>query len=270
MRPRLFLQVVSVEARSQMSYRVDFWMNAVVSFIAQIALMYFLWQAVFHESGATRIHGYDLPGILLYYVLVILYGNIVRGPQLQGVISTDIYEGGLNRYLVFPTSYFAFKYAQNLGRLLPAIVQLVLFGLVYAVVIHVPDGVAITPWTVLMGLTSVAFANLLFFVMSYPIQAVAFWADNVWSLAVAMRFLTSLLGGLMIPLRMFPEWSQGPLHWLPFRFLYDFPANVTLGHVSTASWLEGLVLCLGWTAVLGLLGRVVWRRGDLQYSGVGI
>ena len=52
---RLFWHVVSTEARTQMSYRVDFWLNAVVSFVAQIVLMYFLWQAMFSESGATRI-----------------------------------------------------------------------------------------------------------------------------------------------------------------------------------------------------------------------
>ena len=270
MTPRLFLHVMSVEARSQMSYRVDFWLNAVVSFVAQLALVYFLWTAIFAESGKTKVGGYDFHEILFYYVAVILYGNIVRGPQLQGVVSTDIYEGGLNRYLVFPTSYFLFKYAQNLGRLLPAIIQLVLFGIAWVVLFDVPDSMSITPVTVLMGLVAVFLANLLFFVMSYPIQLVAFWADNVWSLAVALRFATNLLGGFLLPLSMFPLWAQDALTWLPFRFLYDFPVNATMGRVSAGEWAMGVALCLGWTAVLAAAGRLVWKRGDLQYSGIGI
>ena len=49
--PRLLWRVTSLEARTHMSYRVDFWLNAVVGFVADFGVVYFLWMAVFRESG---------------------------------------------------------------------------------------------------------------------------------------------------------------------------------------------------------------------------
>jgi len=268
--PRLFLHVVSVEARTSMSYRVDFWVNAVVGFAAHFGLQYCVWDAVFRESGRAQIGGYDFATMLLYFVSVILFGKLVRGSELQGQVSTDIYEGGLNRYLVFPTSYFAFKYAQNLGGLLPALIQLALFGAWFPFLLDLPPDLGLSPATALMGLVAVAAANLLYFVMLFPLQCVAFWADNVWSLSVALRFLTGILGGFLLPLSVFPDWAQRGLAWLPFRYLFDFPVNVTLGRVPVGEWLLGIALTLAWALVIGLAGRVVWHRGELQYSGIGI
>ena len=107
--PRLFLQIASMEARRRMSYRVDFWLSALVGFAAQFGVVYFLWQAMFEESGSTVMGGYTFDSMIFYYVVIFLFGKIVRGVEFDNHISQDIYEGGLNRYLVFPTSYFAFK-----------------------------------------------------------------------------------------------------------------------------------------------------------------
>ena len=270
MSARLFFHVISVEARRRMSYRVDFWLTALVSFATQLGVVYFVWTSLFAESGKTTMGGYTLDGMLLYYVAVLLVGKLVRGVEFDNHVSQDIYEGGLNRYLVFPTSYFLFKYAQNLGALLPALMQLALFGVWFLFVLDLPPDVQLTPLTVAMGLVSVAVANLLYFVMLFPLRCVAFWADNVWSLVVALRFTSGILGGFLIPLSVFPEWSRAILAWLPFRFLFDFPVNVTLGKIPAGEWALGLGLALAWAGVMALIGRVVWRRGELQYSGIGI
>ena len=270
MNPRLFLHVMSVEARTRMSYRVDFWISATVGFLAEFGLLVFIWQAMFRESGVARIQGFDLNGILLYYGCVVLLAKVVRGQEFSGSVSQDIYEGGLNRYLVFPTSYFAFKYAQHLGGLVPYFVQAVFFGVWFPILLDVPPEMRITPWTLGMGLLAILGANLLYFLMGLPLQAVAFWADNVWSLSVALRFVSSLLGGVMLPLALFPDWSQPVLSALPFRYLFDFPVTALLGRLSPGEWALGMASTLAWCAVLGLVCRFVWRRGDLQYSGVGI
>lgn len=269
MRPGLFVQIALLEARTRMSYRVDFWLNAVVSFAVELGVAYFLWDAMFRESGATTIAGYDLDGMILYYVAVILVGRLVRGPELVGGVSTDIYEGGLNRYLVFPTRYFTFKYAQALGSLLPALVQFVLLGAAF-VLFAGPSAGAIGPGTVAMALGSILAANLLYFAISFSVQSVAFWADNVWSLAVAQRLTASILGGALVPLAVFPPTARALLDGLPFRYLYDQPVGVLTGRIGVAGWAWGLLACAAWALVLGALARLVWHRGQLQYSGIGI
>ena len=64
------------------------------------------------------------PTAILYYVVVILSSKLVRVNDLgEGTVSQDIYEGGLSRYLLYPEGYLPLKYAQQVGGLVPAIVQ---------------------------------------------------------------------------------------------------------------------------------------------------
>jgi ABC-2 type transport system permease protein len=268
---RLFGQVLSLEARKAMSYRADFWINALLSFVAQLGVVAYLWWSIFQAAGSETIGGWSYRELLLYYVLVILVGKLVRGEEFGGgQASQDIYDGGLSRYLVYPTSYFRFKYAQHLGGLLPALVQLALFGALAPLLLAVPGGSAPSPLALLLGACSLVLGNLLYYTLQLPVQGVAFWADNVWSLSVLLRFASGLLGGAMLPLDLFPPWARSLLEGLPFRYLFDFPVNTLLGRIGPLEWLQGTAVALGWLALAALATRAVWRRGERVYTGVGI
>ncbi len=270
MKPALFLSVLSVETRKLMSYRVDFWLSAIFAFGVELAVAFFLWRAIFDSTGRERIGGFTFDGMVIYYVLAILLGRLARGRDLQLSISQDIYQGTLTRYLLYPSSYVGFKYAEHLGTLLPSLVQLAVFGSLSAAVLSLPAGLHITPLSVLMTVVSLAAANLLVFLLSYPVQGIAFWADNVWSLTVMVRLIAEVLGGLMLPLSLFPETLQRVLEWLPFAYVFYFPVLTLLGQVSPAEWLRGLAVVLLWCCVLAWVSRGIWRRGYRTYTGVGI
>ena len=269
MRLRLFRDIFSIEARKLMSYRADFWINTLVGSLANFALVYFLWSAIFKEPEQT-IGGYSFDGMVLYYVFVILLGRLVTGPSNPTDIAQDIYDGVLSRYLLFPASYVGIKYAQRLGLLLPSLLQMVVLFALYAALLPFPPEVVITPLSVGMAVVSLAVANALYFALSSILQLVSFWADNVWSLVVMMVFTSRFLGGSMVPLGTFPEGLRTWLAALPFGYLYGFPIDTLMGRVDPAAWATGLVISLVWLAALVFAGRLVWRRGMLQYSGVGI
>ena len=267
---RLFLHVVSVEARQRMSYRVDFWLNAFIGFAAEFGVAWFLWTALFAESGRQVIGGYDFQTMVVYYVFVIAFAKLVRGADFEAAVSQDIYEGGLNRYLVFPAPYVGIKYAQHLGSLLPALIQTGLFVAVWLAVSGGRGGEAITPGGAVMAAASLVLASLLYYAMAFPLHAVAFWADNVWSLLVALRFATNLLGGLLFPLALFPESLRAANEWLPFRCLFALPVEALMGRISFLAWAQHMALGCGWLVVIAVAARSVWRRGNLQYSGIGM
>ena len=270
MSPRLFGRVLSLEARKLMSYRVDFWASALVAFAVEMVVAYSLWLAIFGASGKAEIGGYSFDGMVIYYVLAILTGKLVRGQERGLSLARDIYEGSLTHYLIYPASYPGFKYAEHLGALVPALVQVAVFGVLAAFYLPRPEELVITPVSVLLAVIAVLAANLLAFALRYPIEGVAFWADNVWSLNVMMRFASDLLGGLMLPLAVFPSAMREVLEWLPFRYLFSFPVETLLGQLSFAEWLRGMAILVAWIAILALVGRSVWRRGERVYSGVGI
>jgi len=262
--------VASLEARKAMSYRADFWINVVVSFFAQLGVVWYLWTAIFRTTGQATIGGWDLPGMLQYYILVILVGKLVRGQEMMAGVSQDIYDGGLSRYLLYPVSYWSFKYAQHLGALLPALVQLVIF---LALLPLMPGGVGAFhpgPGQLAMAALAMGAGNLLYYLIQLPLQSVAFWADNVWSLSVLLRFVSGLLGGSLLPLDLFPPGARELLGWLPFRYLFDFPVAALLGRLSTGQWALGMAVSLAWCGMFWLLAKGVWRRGEVGYTGVGI
>ena len=225
MRTALFGRILSLESRKLMSYRVDFWLNVLISFATQLAVAYFLWLAIFSHTATERIGGFTFEGMVLYYVLAILLGRLVRGQEREMGAAQDIYDGTLTKYLLYPTDYFGFKYAAHLGDLLPGMVQLVLFALLSLVFLELPEELVMTPATVAMAIVAVALANLLMFLMRFVVQLVAFWADNVWSLNVMLRFSSELLGGLLLPLSLFPQCNQ---HHLIHRLLPS-PSYCSIG-----------------------------------------
>ncbi len=267
---RLLLHVFSLEARTAMSYRVDFWLHAVVSFLVQIGIIWFLWTAIFAESGQELIRGWSFEKMVIYYTLAILAGKFIRGREQEGTIANDIYEGGLTRYLIYPTKYFPFKYAQNLGSIAPALAQFAVFILIIPLLSSLNLLENIQPLGILMAIPSLLVANLLFFLLIVPLQTVAFWADNVWSLSVLMRFVAAFLGGLMLPIRLFPEWGQQALAFTPFPYIYDFPVLLIMGEISFSLWIKSFGTSLLWCLALYAFARLLWKHGEKAYTGVGI
>jgi|CXWL01.1.fsa_nt_gi ABC-2 type transport system permease protein len=276
MTSRLFLTVLGMESRRAMSYRVDFWLQVVASFAVNLTVAYFVWHGIFqaadHATGSARIGGYDEPGMLVYYVVALLVSRLVRGTERPATLAGEIYDGSLSRFLLYPAGYLRMKYAEHLGTLLPAFIQLGL-GSVLVVAVFGRDAPAlagVSPGSIARAAVAVAVANLLQFLLNYPLQAVAFWADNVWSLQVMLRFAADLLGGLMLPLAIFPATAQSLLGWLPFPYLFSFPVTVLLGQTDGAQWLAGITIGLAWCAIAGGIGHLIWQRGLRTYSGVGI
>lgn len=270
MRLPLLWNVFSVEVRKRMSYRADFWINSVVGILVHLSVFWFLTDALFAASGQPTLGGYSERGMILYYVFVTLTGRIVQSNDLEMGISQDIYEGSLTRYLIYPVSYKAVKYAEQAGAIAPHLIQLALFGLLAPLLVGIPDEVHITAASVAMAVASLALANLLHYLLVIPIQAVSFWADNVWSLVIAKGIIFSFLGGMYAPISLFPDWAQALLAWLPFSYLFSFPARTLMGSIGLAEWAVGMLVCAAWCLIASGTGRAIWRRGDLQYTGVGI
>lgn len=259
----------SLELRGLLSYRLDFWMKLVGTVASELGLAYFLWKAMFETRGVAQMGGYSFRGMMLYYLLVPLVARMIRGED-HGFLSTDIYEGGLTRYLVYPLSFLQYKYVSLLALSFVSAVQLVLALAVFALAFGVPAETHLSLLSVAQGFGMSLAGTVLYFLMAAPLEMVSFWQDSVWSLMVMLRFTLLLFGGGFLPLTLFPDRFQAALHWLPFSYLISVPIRCFLGQVSGAEWLRSMAVMLGWIAVSGWATQWVWRRGTRQYSGVGL
>ena len=254
------------ELKKSLSYRAEFWLNLVGSVGSYFGVAFFLWKSIFLARGAETLQGYTFPALMLYSLLIPLVERSVMAPDMIG-ISGEIYDGGLSRYLLYPVSYFRVKFS---GTLAQATIYMGQMGLVLAIYAAVFGRADISPLSLLMGLIAILFSGCLGFWMLANLEMVAFWADNVWSLAVMNRMASWLMGGGMVPLAFFPDRVRSALEWLPYIRLLSFPVRCLLGQVGWAEWLFGLGMTAAWSLVFALSGALLWRKGLRVYAGVGI
>ncbi|MDH5656320.1 MAG: ABC-2 family transporter protein [Spirochaetia bacterium] len=261
--------VFSSEIKKMLSYRVDFWLQFPALVLIQIFLAYFLWDSIFESRGASELGGYSFHGLMLYYLMAPLMDRILRGVELR-FMSFDIYEGTLSRYLIYPVSFFLYKYIQHAAQSFISFLQFAVMLSLFAVIFHVPEEISLTLTSFLTGMMILVSASLMYFILASIFECIAFWADNVWSLMVMLRLTIFFLGGGMIPLNFFPDWSLEVLLYTPFPYMTYFPIRAFFGYLSVQEFYAGMTVIGSWILILSLSLRLIWKRGLLVYSGVGM
>jgi ABC-2 type transport system permease protein len=262
--------LLSLEFRKLLAYRIELISQFIGPVIIELGIAYYLWKAIFEHRGVAQLGGYTFHGMMLYYLLVPLVDRVVRGSDWKSNISLDIYEGGLTKYLVYPISFFAYKFCAQMAENLVRLVQLLVGLSFFLILFSVPTESYLSVSSILLGILTALFAACLYFSITAIIELIAFWADNVWSLLVMLRFLIYLLGGGLIPLSLFPAWSTDILVYTPFPYLISFPVRTILGNVSMSEWSIGITVMMVWILIFSLGTRQIWQKGLKQYTGVGI
>ncbi len=260
---------LSLELRKAVAYRAEFWVNFVGATAGQLALAYFLWSAVFAAKGSATVGGFTFRGMMFYALLAPIVGRAVWGSEGRQV-SQDIYDGSMTRYLVYPLSFYGFRYVSYLASQLVVAFQAVLMVAAFAALFGLPPDARLSVSAWARGALAVLAAGTLQFAISTSLELVSFWAENVWSLLVMFRFAFLLLGGALLPLTLFPERARAALAFTPFPYLVSLPVRACLGLASGGEYWRGIAATLAWSVVATGVTSLVWRRGVRSYTGVGI
>jgi len=260
---------IALELRKILAYRVDFWAQALCSVIVQVGVAYFLWKSIFTFQSVDVIGGYSFEGMIFYYVVAAFLVQLVNGPR-HGYIAEEIYQGRLTKFLLFPISFILIKYSAHLALALLYLLQLSVAVVAILIIFGPPVDMAVSLSAFVMGVISALVASYLYYLMANIVEFVAFWADNVWGLSIMLHFINIFFGGALLPLSLFPDMIIPWLELSPFAATISMPVKTFLGDFTFYQWLFNIAIALLWCGFFFLLGRVVWRRGMYQYTGVGI
>lgn len=261
--------IFTMELRQIITYRADFWVNFVGNASITFILAYFLWAGIFEANQAESMNGFTMKDIILYYLIVPQLMRIQQGSGI-GNISREIYDGGLTKYLLYPVNYYVHKIIVYFAHTTFYILQLFLIIFLYWTFTGEEGVLQFSALQFFLFLLSLYFIALLYFSMSSISEFIAFWADNIWSLGVIIRFVVSFLGGALIPLTFFPQWAQAILYKTPFPYLITFPFDVLTKPLIIEKYFENLIIITFWTAIFMTMSYFVWNKGKYKYSGVGI
>lgn len=266
---KLFPKIFSMEIKKIFAYRTNFWIRLIGALGLEMIIAFYLWNSIFLQSKQETFAGYSFKGMMFYYVMSLMLARI-NGSWRWGDVSQEIYDGALNRYLLYPVDFFTYKFLQAIPEWFISILQCTLIISIFILVWGIPENVHIHFINVLHFIIYSLLGNLLFFSMGMCFELVSFWADNVWSLMVLLRFAISLLGGLMLPLSLFPEHIRNVLDWLPFSQLISYPVRLFQGELNSQQILFGYLNISFWIIIFGALAFRIWKIGNKKYTGVGI
>jgi ABC-2 type transport system permease protein len=247
-----YWEIAKMNISSSLAYFLDMVSSGgVLSLIIFIFIQ--LWQAIYSD-GSHLIEGYTLAMIIWYLVLT---ESIVTSPgHLIEEIGDEVQSGSVSQHLNKPINYVLFKYAHSMGKtimrfsitfILGAIVTLIFVGSFDFKVATIP-AIALL---VLMALT-------IHFLMMAAIGLTSFWIEDSKALYFIYQKFVFIIGGMMVPLEIFPTWLETISKKLPFSYVAYHPAKL----FTQFSWPQFFTVTLHmilWITILSLIVTSIYK-----------
>jgi ABC-2 type transport system permease protein len=250
--------VLRTSAKQQLVYWAEVALRA-ISMVLFMGVFMALWTTAFGVSGEAEISGYTLTEMVWY--LAMTETITLSSSRVFVEISEAVKAGDLAYTLARPLSYPFYQAAHSLGGSIPRFVLNLMVG---SLVVGLGIGsVAGSIEGLVAFLGAAALAMLLDSLIAVLIGLLAFWLEEVLPVFWIYQKLMFTVGGLFLPLEMFPEWLKQISWWLPFRFITYVPAR-TFVDFDPEFVLQAMAGQIVYVAVLFGVVVLVWRRAQAR------
>jgi ABC-2 type transport system permease protein len=258
--------MVRLSLADAIQYRVESAIYFLYEMVPPI-MMAFVWLAGYEDQGTVA--GYALGEMLAYTVgVMVLRGTVTI--HVEWALDHEIRQGLLSTQLIRPYNYWGFLFADAVAwravRLTFAVPALL--GCLYWLGPSL-EGVTFPIERLPALAVTVALAFVLCFFLKLCVGSIGFWTNEIMGITTLYEVIASVLGGILIPIALLPDWLQTVARLLPIQAIYGVPLAVLLGKGEGAEPLPGILLQLGWIVALWALAMVLWRAGLRQYESVG-
>ncbi|KAB3529145.1 ABC transporter permease [Alkaliphilus serpentinus] len=225
-------------------------------FVFIIFIMLMLWKNIYGQKG-DMIAGFTL-NQMIWYLIVTEMVTLSRSNVFLDV-SEDVKKGNIAYLINKPYNYVFYCFSNGLGEIATKLLTNMLIGVVIGFIYvgplsdfnfrHLPF--------VLISLILGVFINF-FIYMSLALSA--FWMEENTAFMWIYSKLIFTLGGMLIPLEMFPGWLEGLAKNLPFAYVTYGPAKLAVSF-NYSNFIHTIAYQLGYLLIFILLSMAVFRRG---------
>ncbi|MCA9806171.1 MAG: ABC-2 family transporter protein [Cyanobacteria bacterium HKST-UBA02] len=253
-----YFYIASTSAKSNVAYLGE--VASRVIFLAVILYIFLrLWQVTYAETGASELGGFTLAQMLWY--LAVTESIILSAPRITQMVDRDVRTGELAVHLIKPMSYPLYCLGTSMGERVVRFALNLSVGLVIAVIFVGP--IPLGPLSIACLLLALPLAFILDFLANFLIGLGAFWLEDTTGLVLIYSRITMILGGMLIPIELFPEAMQSWLRVLPFASIVYGPAKMLVAP-STGALAELLVIqslgIVGVGALVAIVYGIASRR----------
>jgi ABC-2 type transport system permease protein len=255
--------IAITSARSNLSYLSEVVARTIFLFVVLYIFLQ-LWRVTYQETQVTQLGGFTLAQMFWY--LGITEAIVLSSSGVSRKVDEDVRTGALAVQLVRPVSYPFYQLWSNLGeRLVRFSLNLCVSAiLAFYFVGPIPLSLLGIGWFIVVLLI----ALILDFWCIFLVGLGAFWLEDTNGLILIYTRLKTLLGGMMIPLELFPDNWQPILQNLPFASILYGPARLFVAPDSQQAFqiLRQQVIML---LVVGCLVAWVYQIGIRRIQANG-
>ena len=246
--------VASAYARSIWAYPAAEALRTI--FLVVILIVFLeLWRTTYSTMGTGILGGLRLPQMLEY--LAGTEAIVLSAPAFADRIGDDVRTGGLAVQLTRPVSYVLFQFAVAAGESWPRLLLNLVVGTL--VVALVTGTLPVGPAGFLAYLVAYVPAFLLYVTLFLTLALTSFWLEDAWAVTFLASRSVMILGGMLVPLSLFPPVLAKIARILPLQLMVYGPAQ-QLAHpfqgFSSLMLQEAL-----WLLVLCSLLAFIYRKG---------
>ncbi len=223
------------------------------------AVLASLWRAAAGEHG--DVAGYSAVAITWYIATSEAAVCALPGRMIE-YIGADIGSGAIAVEMLRPAPVVMVRLAAETGRALVFVAALAVPGAALAWLLAGPPP---SLQGILLALPALVLALGANISLQHAIAGSAFWLRDTRAMWFLYLKLVYVLGGMLLPLEVFPDGLRKVALALPFMVMAYAPARLASGHVEP--WL--LLVQVGWLVVLAALAVWVFARGQRRLQVVG-
>ena len=200
-----------------------------------------LWKVLFASGFRDSVSTNDL----IWYIAVTEW-ILLSAPALHLDIQEDIHQGQIAYHLGRPVPYAGMRLAEGLGT---AYVRMFYIGIVGLGYVTFLSGDLVTRGPALLAAFLIGPIAAVGISASFAaVGLAAFWIEDSKPIYWVYQKFLFILGGLMIPLNLYPDWVSSWAVWTPFAaFLYS-PARSMI-ELSWVSFVMSLSVAVFWSAI---------------------
>ncbi len=251
-----YLEVARVAYVNSGAYLVNI-LGRSLTVVLRIWIFTQLYSVTFAVSGMQQIGGLTVAQVIWSLMLVQSFETSTK-PMISKLIDEEIKSGSFAYQVNKPYSYVFYHLAGYFGRVVANLGSNLVIGTVATWFLV---GLIGWSWTgLLFGLLILVLGYTLDFLIAMSIGLVAFWWEDSNTIMWMYSKGRFLLGGVILPIALFPEKIQKIAEMLPFANLYYAPARIMVGFDGQLA--EKFILVqLVWIFIFIMLVSIMYSRG---------
>lgn len=252
-----YLRILVAGFRQQSTYRLA----ALAGLVANTTFGFLKVAVLFAtvDAAGGELRGYDIGAMSAY---IWLSQGLLGSINLNGRIdlAERVKTGDVVVDFLRPLNVQLATYAQETGRalwsLIPRGVPAVAIG---ALVV----GMALpsSPWAYLLGAASLVLGIVISIAAVYVVAVAGFWLVETRGIQMLYMVISGFLAGLFVPIGIMPDWLQAIANATPFPSMMMTPIDIISGRIDLSGSVAGIVVQIGWLALLAAAGHVLTRTG---------